>query len=103
MQALANSIAKNADDSDDDDDSAKKPAHANAPQPIVGDGTEVVPVRRYNASAVAMYEQEVVAGGPTAKLPGVTVINTQELVARLNARDAGSASFWLIDARGCTP
>jgi len=102
MQAVANSIAKSADDSDDDEQSGKKPAASNAPQPIVGDGSEVVPVRPYNAAAVAMYEREVVAGGPPAILPGVTIIDTVQLVARLKARDAGSASFWLIDARGCT-
>ncbi|HXQ15986.1 MAG TPA: TIR domain-containing protein [Caulobacteraceae bacterium] len=103
MQAIANSIAKNADDSDDDSPDIRKPAApAGGPQPIVGDGTEVVPVRPYNAAAVAVYEQEVVAGGPPAGLPGATVINTVQLVARLKARDAGLHSFWLIDARGCT-
>lgn len=51
---------------------------------------------------MAIYEREVVPGGPPASLPGATVINTQQLVALLKARDGGSASFWLIDARGCT-
>ena len=71
-------------------------------QPIVGDGTDVNAVRPSNAAAVAMYEQEVIAGGPPATLPGATVINTYQLVTRLKARDAGTTSFWLIDARGCT-
>ena len=99
MQAVANSIAKESDDSDDDDKGAKPAASR---QPIVGDGSEVVPVRPYNAAAVAVYEQEVVAGGPPPNMPGVTVISTNDLVARLKARDAGARSFWLIDARGCT-
>ncbi len=99
MQAVANSIAKNADDSDDDEKGAKPAAAA---QPIVGDGTEVIPVRPYNAAAVTLYEQEVVAGGPPASLPGATVISTNDLANRLKARDLGSRRFWLIDARGCT-
>jgi len=102
MQAVANSIAKNAGDDDDDDDGGKKPAAAASPQPIVGDGTELNRVRLPNASAVLMYEQEVVPGGPPATLNGVTVISTDQLANRMKARDAGAARFWLIDARGCT-
>jgi len=102
MQALANSIAREADDDSDAGANAARPAAAASPQPIVGDGAETTPVRPYNATAVAIYEQEVVPGGPPAILPGATVINTQQLVALLKARDAGTLSFWLIDARGCT-
>jgi rhodanese-related sulfurtransferase len=100
MQAVANSIAKDSDDDNDDNDKGTK--QAALAQPIVGDGTEVNPVRPYNAAAVAMYEQEVVAGGPPASLPGATVISTIQLVGLLKLRDAGSRAFWLIDARGCT-
>ena len=104
MQALANSIAKEADDSDDDDKPkpAKSGIAAVAGAPPVGDGTETTPIRPANLQAVSVYEQKVVPGGPPAALEGATVISTAQLVTSMKERDAGSNPFWLIDARGCT-
>ncbi len=52
--------------------------------------------------AVRYFESVVVAGGPPATLDGATVINTAELLQKLQRRDQGADAFVLIDARGCT-
>lgn len=97
-QALANSIAKEADDSDDDDD--KKPAAAtSAPK---GDGSELTPISAGNATQVNYYETLLAPGGPPAQLDGATVIDTHQLLASMRDRDAGKTVFFLIDARGCS-
>lgn len=101
MQAVANAIIKNADDSSDDDTgNTTKPAAASATMPK-GDGSEIVPVRAANPTAVNYYETLIAPGGPPALLDGATVISTQQLLASMRERDAGTTSFFLIDARGC--
>jgi rhodanese-related sulfurtransferase len=106
---LANSAAANvaADDNDtDSDDNAAKPAQAPAAppraQPPVGDGAETTPVRQANSAAVYYYETVLAQNGPPASLQGAVVLSTEQLVANLKTRDAGTNPFWLIDARGCT-
>jgi rhodanese-related sulfurtransferase len=96
-QALANSIAKEADDDDDDD---KKPAATPLNMPK-GDGSELNPISAGNAAQVNYYETLRAPGGPPAQLDGATVIDTHQLLASLRDRDAGKTAFYLIDARGC--
>jgi rhodanese-related sulfurtransferase len=98
MQAVANSIVKEADDSDDDDN---KKAPATAPNMLKGDGSELTPISAGNAAQVNYYETLLAPGGPPAQLDGATVINTRQLLASMRDRDAGKTSFYLIDARFC--
>ncbi len=73
---------------------ASSPAAAPDPVDPAAAGIETPQVR--------YFETVLVKGGPPAALDGATVIDTAELVRKLQRRDQNAENFFLIDARGCT-
>jgi rhodanese-related sulfurtransferase len=104
--AAANTVLANAAPANSADATPPPAPAAPATPPAVGapvgNGSELTPVNAGNPAGMTNYETMLSPNGPPATLQGATVISTAQLIQNMRERDAGTNSFWLIDARGCT-